>query len=322
MAIFHGILLLIVLLFVPMAAAATVGLGGGAEEQDLECLPTRCREHHGPEIRFPFRLIGKQPEHCGYHPGFDLSCIPHSKYPLLQLPFSVNVFVNNIDYKSQTIDISDPNRCLPRQLQNFNLSASPFPEYHGWYYDLSFVNCSRTQDLIFDGVIWIACLSDQSHQVYAIQSQMKPALSCTKMYSISLPVDVQAQDIIDGFRLKWSKPVCGDCEAQGKYCRLKNNNNSNNNNSGSDSQLLLNGSTECFDKPRQQSMGALPKLKIAGEMVHSIIIQLSMKRQKFTNMVYYDCRGSPRSNSSSCSCHCNISCLQIKQNEESGSSKD
>ncbi|GMP35552.1 hypothetical protein CsSME_00007940 [Camellia sinensis var. sinensis] len=66
MAIFHGILLLTVLLFVPMAAAATVGLGGGAEEQDLECLPTRCREHHGPEIRFPFRLIGKQPEHCGF----------------------------------------------------------------------------------------------------------------------------------------------------------------------------------------------------------------------------------------------------------------
>ncbi|GFY81843.1 protein kinase superfamily protein [Actinidia rufa] len=43
-----------------------------------------------------------QPEHCGYHPGFDLSCAG-GKHPVLELPFSVKVSVNEIDYESQTI---------------------------------------------------------------------------------------------------------------------------------------------------------------------------------------------------------------------------
>ncbi|KAI8007380.1 RING-H2 finger protein ATL22 [Camellia lanceoleosa] len=212
-----------------MAAAATVvGVGGGAEEQDPGCLPTSCRKHHGPEIRFPFRLIGKQPERCGY-PGFDLSCTPHSKYPVLELLSSVNVFVNNIDYTSHTINISDsePHVCFPRQLPNLSPSASPFQFLTYSYEDVSFINfrCSFLPYEIF----------------------------------------YYRYDTItfDHLQLNWGKPECGKCEAQGKNCGFKRNNNS----SSSKSQLLLNGSTECFDKPRQPSTGALTKLKIAGAVL-------------------------------------------------------
>ncbi|XP_028084345.1 rust resistance kinase Lr10-like [Camellia sinensis] len=269
MAIFQGILLVIVLLLVPMAAAATVvGVGGGAEEQDPECLPTSCRKHHGPEIRFPFRLKGKQHERCGY-PGFDLSCIHHSKFPVLDLPFSVSAFVKHIDYKSQTINISDsePQVCLPRQLPSLNQSAFPFQFLTNYYYeDVSFINCSQTQDK--SSMYQIACLSDQSHQVYAfITSYTWLLVSCTKMYNMSLPEEIfhygYGTITFDHLQLNWSKPACGKCEAQGKNCGFKKNNNS----SSSKSQLLLNGSTECFDKPRQPSTGALMKLKIAGEVL-------------------------------------------------------
>ncbi|CAL5344117.1 unnamed protein product [Camellia sinensis] len=260
MEIFQGILLLIVILLVPMAAAATiVGHGGGAGEQHAECLPTSCSNHHSPEIRFPFRLKGHHPTNCGY-PGFDLSCTPHSKYPVLELPFSVNVFVKNIDYTSQTIYISDPHGCFPRQLPNLNFSASPFQflSNYDYYRDLSFINCSQTQDQIW--IYWyryqIACLSDQSHQVYATDSMSLPDISCTKMYNMSLPDEISGyihgRITLDDLRLNWNKPECGKCEARGKNCRFKNNNSSS-----SKSQLLFNGSTECFDKPRQPSIGSL-----------------------------------------------------------------
>ncbi|THG15446.1 hypothetical protein TEA_028430 [Camellia sinensis var. sinensis] len=241
-----------------MAAAATVvGLGGGAEKQHAECLPTSCSKHHSPKIRFPFRLRGHHPKNCGY-PGFDLSCTPHSEYPVLELPFSVNVLVKNIDYTSQTIYISDPHGCFPRQLPNLNLSASPFQllSNYDYYSDLSFINCSQTQDQIwiYRYRYQIACLSDESHQVYAIDSMSLPDISCTKMYNMSLPSEIFGYSYgpitFDHLRLNWSKPECGKCEARGKNCRFKNNNSS----STSKSQLLFNGSTECFDKP---SMGAV-----------------------------------------------------------------
>ncbi|THF99604.1 hypothetical protein TEA_004049 [Camellia sinensis var. sinensis] len=262
MAIFQGIRLLIVILLVPMAAAATVvGLGGGAEEQHAECLPTSCSKHDSPEIRFPFRLKGHHPKNCGY-PGFDLSCTPSSKYPVLELPFCVNVFVKHIDYKSQTIDISDinisdsdPHGCFPRQLPNLYLSASPFQfQINHFFYDFSFINCSQTQDQNWMSGYQIACLSDQSHQVYATLSGELLDISCTKMYNMSLPSEIldyrYGLITFDDLRLNWSKPECGKCEARGKNCRFKNNDNS----SSSKSQLLFNGSTECFDKP---SMGAV-----------------------------------------------------------------
>ena len=89
-----------------------------------DCTETRC-SRHGPAIHFPFRLKGSQAQHCSYSQSFDLSCTKENQ-TLLQLPTSAKFFVKKIDYKSQTIHISDPGGCPMRQIQNLSLSSCPF----------------------------------------------------------------------------------------------------------------------------------------------------------------------------------------------------
>jgi hypothetical protein len=93
---------------------------------------SRCGGH-GPAIRFPFRL-NSQPDHCGY-PGFNLSCTD-TNHTVLELPISVKLFVKKIDYKSQVIQLYDPDNCFPRQLRGLNLSSSPFQFKDSPYYGL------------------------------------------------------------------------------------------------------------------------------------------------------------------------------------------
>ncbi|GLT61358.1 hypothetical protein SLA2020_340710 [Shorea laevis] len=85
-----------------------------------ECQTKKCNHH---TIRFPFRLKGQQPEHCGYH-AFELSC--KERRTVLELPRNVKLFVKRIDYKAKRIQLYDPQGCLPLQLPNLNLSAPPF----------------------------------------------------------------------------------------------------------------------------------------------------------------------------------------------------
>jgi hypothetical protein len=100
--------------------AFTIDLGeaqNGCDDQ------LRCGAH-GPTIRFPFRL-SSQPEHCGY-PGFNLSCTDANQ-TVLELPISVKLFVKEINYTSQVIQLYEPpHHCFPRQFQGLNLSSSPF----------------------------------------------------------------------------------------------------------------------------------------------------------------------------------------------------
>ncbi|GLT55594.1 hypothetical protein SLA2020_287040 [Shorea laevis] len=85
-----------------------------------ECQTKKCHHHN---IRFSFRLKGQQPEHCGYH-AFELSC--KERRTVLELPRNVKLFVKCIDYQAKRIQLYDPKGCLPLQLSNLNLSASPF----------------------------------------------------------------------------------------------------------------------------------------------------------------------------------------------------
>ncbi|KAK4485333.1 hypothetical protein RD792_007970 [Penstemon davidsonii] len=90
-----------------------------------DCRPTRCHKS-GPIIRFPFRLIGRQPEYCGY-PGFDLSCnSPNSlefdfQFPIraltrnIVLPILAKAKVQSIDYQSQEIFNSPKKYSFPEE---------------------------------------------------------------------------------------------------------------------------------------------------------------------------------------------------------------
>lgn len=65
---------------------------------DTDCLPSSCGPNE-PEVRFPFRISGRQPARCGF-PGFNLSCDQQNR-TIIRLPSSLSYIVNSISYFSQ-----------------------------------------------------------------------------------------------------------------------------------------------------------------------------------------------------------------------------
>ncbi|QHN93748.1 hypothetical protein HN873_060941 [Arachis hypogaea] len=185
------------------------------------------------EIRFPFRIKGRQSQSCGY-PGFDLVCSGTSddEKLFLELPESVTFNVKHIDYTKQTIELTPPSTCLPKQLHNLsNISVLVFPfqrmlveegdDYH-------FFNCSPVaMDTYINNNIMIPCLSSSTSQVYAISSwnsihDLTTLFPCTKMFNISSLPDALVPALKDTLVLFWSEPSCQQCESEGKRCSWNN----------------------------------------------------------------------------------------------------
>ncbi|WMV16362.1 hypothetical protein MTR67_009747 [Solanum verrucosum] len=82
-----------------------------------------CKSH-GPIVHFPFRL-SYQPKHCGCDPGFELHC-NNKKDIILELPSSVHLVVEKIDYVSQKIHLYDLDQCIAAKLPKLNLLQSNF----------------------------------------------------------------------------------------------------------------------------------------------------------------------------------------------------
>jgi hypothetical protein len=190
------------------------------------CAETRCGRH-GPPIRFPFRL-NSQPHYCGYS-GFNLSCTD-TNLTVLELPVSVKLLVEKINYKSQVIQLYDPQHCFPRpQLQWLNLSnSSPFRfEVHDPYNDLSdyaLFNCSPRSESKYR---LISCLSGPTYQVYPATYITASLVSCTKIYNLyQIPVALIAVDHDKFVQLSWSTPDCKRCEVKGKKCEKSNSSRS------------------------------------------------------------------------------------------------
>lgn len=186
-----------------------------------ECPEENCSPG-GPAIRFPFRIKGVQRQRCGYSESFEVSCTKN-KNTVLRLPNSAEFLVKKIDYKSQTIDLSDPNHCLPRLIRDLNLSAYPL-QYSSYYiYNYSVFSCETENDVNQNFMI-DSCLSLSGKKLYAINdvSLLENMLSCTKMYDIpSIPewiLDKGAE-----LHLNRSTPDCSKCEAKHIKCRLSSN---------------------------------------------------------------------------------------------------
>lgn len=230
------ILILMTVLFLKLEAV--VSLKG-------ECKKAQCRDD-GPVARFPFRIKGLQPEHCGY-PGFVLSCSNHTE-TLLELSESVKLNVKHIDYKSQTIELYYYLQgCFPWQhLRDLHLSHYIFKP--NTIDDYIFFNCSpadRSSSFMPPYLVskedYIPCtrrLSNSTYQVYPILSNADITYlslsSCTKIYYIS---SLPSLTLDNTFLLLWSEPSCKHCESKGKLCRFKDN--------GSNNRSL---ETECFGK--------------------------------------------------------------------------
>ena len=85
----------------------------------------------------------------------------------MQLPNSVKLYVNNIDYASQLIFAADPEKCLPKQLRSFNLSTSPFQFGDVQQDDYAFFNCTSLKG---DTYQKLACLSGPGYDIFAYRS--------------------------------------------------------------------------------------------------------------------------------------------------------
>ncbi|KAG8644307.1 hypothetical protein MANES_11G116500v8 [Manihot esculenta] len=189
-----------------------------------DCKESKCGS--GPAVRFPFRIKGRHPDHCGYPQlGFDLSC-SERKETLLELPNSVKLLVKKIDYFSQVVTVSDPQGCLLKQLPNLNLSASPFQFHHyelGYWENCTIFHClKRTQ---WSAATQVSCQSAPNYYVYSNPSNsgddVNKVFNCTKMYEIiNIPYELcNGNNRI--VHLNWSYPRCSSCEEQYKYCKLK-----------------------------------------------------------------------------------------------------
>ncbi|KAL2556227.1 Protein kinase superfamily protein [Forsythia ovata] len=245
----------------------------GSSSQN-ECQVEKCR-HHGPAIRFPFWIKDRHQQHCGY-PGFELHCtqnhdtVMELPFPVKasikdsKLPFSVQFYIKDIDYKNQLIEIYDVDGCFPGLLPVLNFSASPFQFESQFSYvdNFTLFNCSKMNpNNPYYSNYAVPCLSSPDYDIIKVRSDYYlyelPTYSCSKMFDIqSIPYDVFERP--SPLVLEWSRPFCRHCEATGKHCRLKN-----------DSSILYD--TECYSsKPK----GPVPKLRVAGEVLGPLLAVL------------------------------------------------
>lgn len=170
--------------------------------------------NRGPDIRFPFRIKDKQPDHCGY-PGFDLSCSEDNS-TVLKLPTGLSLHIERIDYRYRLIYARDPQGCFLRQRLNFSLGASHFQITKDWLYDWTLFNCSSNEKRS-GRTPKIPCLSTFNHEVYVVDSSTtisdSDLLSCTKMYNI-YGISYRMLLAENYVTMSWSNPPCGSSETE------------------------------------------------------------------------------------------------------------
>ncbi|CAL5437679.1 unnamed protein product [Camellia sinensis] len=173
-------------------------------------------------VRFPFHLTSLQDSRCGV-PGFGLSC-NHKNQTILTLPLAGKFIVKQIDYTNKWIYINDPDFCIPKRLQSFNLYRSPF--ISAFPMNITFLNCSSDSWYDFQSIP-IYCLStNPNYTVVASRSSYVP-LGCQNMSRVSVPEqysvyrDRNPGDLSNDLMLTWRIPGCMACEAKGGTCGYK-----------------------------------------------------------------------------------------------------
>ncbi|VVA39445.1 PREDICTED: rust resistance kinase Lr10 [Prunus dulcis] len=195
-------------------------LNGGVGHED--CRETRCHPD-GPAIRYPFRLKGRQPIHCGCR-GFDFSCTDNQ--PILELPSSsVKFRVYEINYTSHEIRGIAYDGCLPREL--FYSNGSYPLEFAG---RATLFSCppSTVRDKYFSHDS--SCVkrlspchgNNSGNHIYAVIDDScfigyMPLVSCTKVRDYpSDPAYISHENIAlyQGLLLllHWSIPSCEHCK--------------------------------------------------------------------------------------------------------------
>ncbi|KVH95303.1 RING-H2 finger protein ATL20-like [Cynara cardunculus var. scolymus] len=181
-----------------------------------DCRPASCSST-GPQVRFPFRIRGRQPSRCGF-PGFDISCNKRNR-TILHLTSSRSYIVNKISYTAQIIYI-DPEFCRPKRIRDFSLTGTPFDFSSVRSY--TFYNCSLQKlDYMFPTVL-LPCLGSVNFSVIAVRTGLvgETPENCKDMAMISVPIRWYG-DVREELELMWFTPFCRSCETEGRMCGQK-----------------------------------------------------------------------------------------------------
>ncbi|TKY56191.1 putative RING-H2 finger protein ATL21B [Spatholobus suberectus] len=230
----------------------------------------------GVHIQFPFYLRNSNlNQTTDYPPGFDLLCTEKDE-TMLELPaVPIKLFVRNIDYEFQRIEIYEPENCLPSQLLKLgNASVSPFnfaPQpYNSPGTNVSFFRCDSMSCPI------LLLPSDQIvyYNEPFIYYNNIDILSCTKVKDVLfVQWKYYYYHLYGGMVLmEWSKPDCGYCEAQGQKCKWKNG---------------TNGETECFVCPTNRTPTSTIVLIATVRCYTESLFALNMIRQDLPNSHCY-----------------------------------
>ncbi|RXI06536.1 hypothetical protein DVH24_025672 [Malus domestica] len=204
----------------------------GATQNAYACEKSNCGDH-GEAIHILYR----RGHHCS--PTFDCHA-NEGDYGQEHRVVVVKFLVKRIDYKNQEVQVHQPRNCLllkPSEVDNVNISlpASQFYFEESKYSNATLFHCPVEREL---HRYKVPCISGPGYRVYAIESSdttmQYPLLeSCTKMYDVlSIPDYIFFADIYTStidvdidiyFYLKWKRPNCTECEAEGKECRIKYN---------------------------------------------------------------------------------------------------
>ncbi|XP_050136577.1 rust resistance kinase Lr10-like isoform X4 [Malus sylvestris] len=183
------------------------------------CPESECGDDQGPAIHFPLRI--SRTHHCG-NPG--LECNGRYEQQIL-----VKLFIKQIDYKRQEIQVHPPSNCLLlKPVEITNVPPSPFYLSNFSISNVTLFSCPTSVARDMD-LYQVPCLGDPGSRIYAIDSTyeledfFQNLQSCSKMYDV---LSVPFGDWAGNGRVlqfKWSKPNCTECEAEGKRCKWKNN---------------------------------------------------------------------------------------------------
>ncbi|KAK1375365.1 hypothetical protein POM88_031558 [Heracleum sosnowskyi] len=227
----------LILVFAIRGVVAAIG------EVREECRTMRC-SNHGPEIRFPFQLKDRQPEHCGL-PGFQIFChrgkasmefqfLENTSLPGIQLFTTQEVHVLYLDYEWKRIDykIINSKLKLVHALTSLSSAIAPFHLLTKFDDNATCVSCSsRVATKLYPPAKMVTSLSRQSFPVYCFLNSLNISqlsiTSCAMVFSSSIP---HIDDPLNGLKRYgnyWLGPNCGKCEAKGEYCKLKNSSISN-----------------------------------------------------------------------------------------------
>ncbi|XP_073138791.1 putative RING-H2 finger protein ATL21A [Henckelia pumila] len=180
------------------------------------CSDSFCANKTLP-IRYPFQLQGQNQKGCDYL-TLNLTCTDaQSVAPLLNLPSFGDLYVRNINYSSNVIQLYPTNAsCLASRFLTTGVSYSPLIAVS--YQNYTFYGCPRG-NLSSSNLTAIGCLSNSTFSVLATSSISRAeeiiSLGCSVMVTVPIPVSSPLQYEFNGFdddlMLKWNVTTCEAC---------------------------------------------------------------------------------------------------------------